>query len=283
MVSRRTYAALLAVIAVPLSVVSLAWACAPQGTVIVNPTGAASGAEVSVILSGFPNGVPVDVRWNGMSGPRLALGVGPAFTTTVTVPAVPAGFYVISAATMDEHATHTEGRAPFQVTVSAVAPPPPPAVAPPTPMNPFAPKPGPGGKVITGTDGADRLDGTSARDVITCGRGNDVVLAKGGDDYIDCGSGNDRVDGGGGDDEILGGSGNDNLTGGFGDDEISGSSGNDKLFGGSGADDLSGGTGIDILRGNGGRDRLSGQGGRDTLYADRLDRVVRGPGDRVIR
>ena len=72
-------------------------------------------------LSGFPSGTPVDVRWNGMSGPRLAMGVGPAFTATVTVPAVAAGFYVISAATMDEHATHTEGRAPFQVTTSSVA------------------------------------------------------------------------------------------------------------------------------------------------------------------
>ena len=38
MVSRRVVVALLGVFAVPLALVSLAWACAPQGAVAVNPT-----------------------------------------------------------------------------------------------------------------------------------------------------------------------------------------------------------------------------------------------------
>jgi Ca2+-binding RTX toxin-like protein len=286
MVSRRIYVGVLGVLAVPLTVVSLAWACVPRGAVTVSPASAPAGSVVSVTATGFPN-VPVDVRWNGLSGPRLASGMGPTFTAEVTVPSVAAGDYVISAAVTDEHATHSEGRVPFQVTGSVdsgTAPTPAPGLdTNPPPINPFAPQPANGGKVITGTARANRLIGTSGRDVIRCGGGNDVVIAGGGDDYIDCGAGNDRVNGGSGDDEIRGGSGNDTLTGGTGDDEMFGAGGNDKLFGGLGADVLSGGLGHDTLRGNGGRDRLSGGLGRDILYKDRVDRLVRGPGDRIRR
>lgn len=286
MVSRRVYVGLLGVLAVPLTAVSLAWACVPKGTVVVSPTSAPSGSTVSVTASGFPP-VPVDVRWNGLSGQRLAGGTGPAFTVNVTVPSVAGGAYVIAAATADEHASHSLGLAAFEVTGSAdsgTAPTPAPGSAStPPPINPFAPKPAAGGKVITGTAKADRLIGTSGRDVIRCGGGNDVVIAGGGDDYIDCGAGNDRVNGGAGDDEIRGGSGHDILSGGAGNDEIFGAAGNDKLSGGLGDDELSGGLGRDTLRGNGGRDRLSGGPGRDLLYADRVDRIVRGPGDRVRR
>ncbi len=287
MISRRTYVGLLGVVAVPLSVVSLAWACVPQGSVTVTPTSAPSGSTVSVAASRFPPNTPVDVYWNGLNGTRLASGVGPAFTVDITVPQVSAGAYVISAATADEHASHSEGRAPFEVTGSThsgTAPAPVPGGSTnAAPINPFAPTPANGGKVITGTAGANRIVGTSGRDVIRCGGGNDVVLAGGGDDFVDCGGGNDRVNGGAGDDEIRGAAGNDNLTGGAGDDEILGAAGNDKLFGGLGADELNGGLGFDTLRGNGGRDRLTGAAGRDLLYADRFDRIVRGPGDRVRR
>ena len=287
MVSRGRYVAVLAVLAVPLTVVSLAWGCVPRGAVAVNPASAPSGSTVSVTASGFPTGVAVDVRWNGLSGPRLAGGVGPAFAVDVIVPSVAAGAYVVSAATNDEHGSHSEGRVAFEVTGStdsATAPTPAPGTsANPAPMNPFAPRPAGGGKVITGTAGPDRLIGTSGRDVIRCGGGNDVVLAGGGDDYIDCGLGNDRVDGGAGNDEIRGGFGHDRLTGGAGNDEIFGGAGNDTLLGGLGADTLNGGAGRDTLRGNGGRDRLSGAAGRDVLYADGVDVLVRGPGDRVRR
>ena len=287
MVSRRIYVGVLGLLAVPLVAASLAWACVPRGTVTVSPTSAPSGSTVTVTATGFPLQTPIDVRWNGQDGPRLATGMGPAFTADVRVPSVAAGAYVISAATMDEHASHSEGLAAFEVTGSAS---PPAAATPapglgtnPTPLNPFAPAPSNGGKVITGTAGSNRLVGTSGRDVIRCGGGNDIVIAGGGNDYIDCGAGNDRVNGGSGDDEIRGGSGNDNLTGGTGDDEIRGDAGNDKLAGGIGADDLNGGLGIDQLRGNGGRDRLNGAGGRDILYADKSDRISRGAGDRVRR
>ncbi len=287
MVSRRRSVGVLGVLAVPLTVASLAWACVPRGSVAVNPASAPSDSTVSVSVSGFPNETPVDVRWNGLSGPRLAGGVGPAFTVDVIVPRVAAGDYVIAAATTDEHASHSEGRAAFQVTGSGgsgTAPTPAPGTsANPMPMNPFAPKPSGGGKVITGTAAANRLIGTSGRDVIRCGGGNDTVLAGGGDDFIDCGLGNDRIDGGAGNDEIRGGFGHDRLTGGAGNDEIFGGAGNDTLLGGLGADTLNGGAGRDTLRGNGGRDRLSGAAGRDVLYADGVDVLVRSPGDRVRR
>jgi len=299
MVLGRIYVGLLGVLAVALSLVSLAWACAPQGAVVADPASGVSAATVTVTVSGFPAGEAVDVRWSTISGPLLASGVGPGFTRTITVPSVDAGIYVITAATTDEHAGHTLARAPFEVTAPApVWTPPAPvsepvaAVAPPADaveapivvsMNPFAPTPAAGGKVITGTDGPDHLVGTPGRDVIRCLGGNDVVQALGGDDVIDCGSGADRVDGGAGDDVIRGGAGDDVLVGGAGDDDIFGAAGNDKLAGGSGADRLYGGVGLDVLRGNAGRDRLTGGAGRDMVYADRTDRVVRGPGDHILR
>ena len=283
MVARRICVGLLSVLAVPVAAASLAWACAPQGAVAVNPASGDSGAVVTVTASGFPNGIPVNVRWNGSSGPILASGVGPAYTATFVVPAAGAGAYTIFAATADEHATHTEARVAFVVTGTAAPPPSSQPVENPSLMNPFAPQPSAGGKFVTGTDRADRLVGTAGRDVIRCGKGNDVVVAKGGDDYIDCGAGNDRVDGGWGDDEIRGAGGNDTLTGNRGDDEIVGGFGNDKLIGGAGADELSGGAGTDSLRGNGGRDRLSGGSGRDTLYVDSSDRFTRQGSDRIVR
>ncbi len=286
MVSRRLSVGLVGVLAVPLTVVSLAWACVPKATVEVNPASAPSGSTVTVTATGLPTQIPVVLRWNGLSGQRLAGGVGPSITAEVTVPRVAAGSYVISASTDDEHASHSEGKVAFEVTGSSdsgTAPLPGDSNTNPAPMNPFAPAPAGGGKVITGTAGNNRLIGTSGRDVIRCGAGNDTVIAGGGNDFIDCGGGNDRVNGGAGDDEIRGASGNDNLTGGAGDDEILGAAGNDKLFGGLGDDDLNGGLGIDTLRGNGGRDRLSGAAGRDTIWADSADRIVRGPGDRLRR
>lgn len=268
MVSRRIYVGFLGVLAVPLTVASLAYACVPAGSVTVSPESAPSGSTITVTARNFP-AQEVAVYWNGLTGPRLATGMGPVLTAEVRVPNVAAGAYVISAAVTDEHASHSEGRAPFVVTGSAdspTAPTPAPGLSTnPPPLNPFAPTPSKGGKVITGTARNDRLIGTSGRDVIRCGGGNDIVIAGGGNDFIDCGAGNDRVNGGSGHDEIRGGSGNDTLSGGTGNDE------------------LNGGLGRDILRGNGGRDRLNGGPGRDILYGDKSDRISRGAGDRVRR
>ena len=89
---------------------------------------------------------------------------------------------------------------------------------------------------ITGTAGADRLNGTGGRDVI-CGLG--------GDDRINGLGGNDLLIGGDGADQISANDGDDIARGGAGDDDIKGADGNDALHGGAGVDALVGGAGED--------------------------------------
>jgi hypothetical protein len=74
---------------------------------------------------------------------------------------------------------------------------------------------------ITGTARGDRLRGTSHRDVICAGEGDDRVDARGGEDAVFGDGGDDRVDGGSGDDTLYGGDGRDRLDGGPGWDVIS--------------------------------------------------------------
>lgn len=80
---------------------------------------------------------------------------------------------------------------------TALAAPPPPAVAgPPTTCRGLQ-------GTIVGTPGADRLVGTPDRDVIVGLAGRDLLLGRGGDDLICGGSGADRMRGGWGDDELA--------------------------------------------------------------------------------
>ncbi|MCA1836606.1 MAG: hypothetical protein LC721_09880, partial [Actinobacteria bacterium] len=109
---------------------------------------------------------------------------------------------------------------------------------------------------IVGTNGPDKIVGTS---------GNDIIFGLGGDDQIDGGAGNDIICGNDGNDSITGGPGNDQIFGDAGDDALSGSTGDDKLFGGPGRDRLSGGDGNDQLNGGADADRLAGDAGNDTL------------------
>ena len=87
---------------------------------------------------------------------------------------------------------------------------------------------------LSGSVGADRLQGTPRRDVI-CGRG--------GADTIKGLAGNDRLVGGPGDDVLLGDGGDDVLLGGPGADRLRGGPGHDRLVGGRGVDRLHGGPG----------------------------------------
>jgi Ca2+-binding RTX toxin-like protein len=72
--------------------------------------------------------------------------------------------------------------------------------------------------VIRGTDGGNRINGTTS---------DDIILGMGG---------NDRLDGKSGNDYLVGGMGNDELRGGNGDDVLIGNEGNDTYFGGGGRD-----------------------------------------------
>ncbi len=71
---------------------------------------------------------------------------------------------------------------------------------------------------VTGTAGADEINGGD------------------GDDTLSGGDGNDLIDGGDGNNSMLGGAGADTITGGAGDDYIDGGSGIDRMIGGDGND-----------------------------------------------
>ena len=68
---------------------------------------------------------------------------------------------------------------------------------------------GKGDQKVTGSDGADGING---------GRGNDEIKAGDGDDVVQGGYGNDKLGGGDGDDILDGGHGEDRLMGGKGND-----------------------------------------------------------------
>lgn len=119
---------------------------------------------------------------------------------------------------------------------------------------------------ITGTDGPDVLEGTSASERICGFGGNDTIGGGGGDDVISGGAGadllrgnagNDRMGGGAGRDKVFGGGGSDRAFGGGGPDVVKGHRSNDNLSGNRGNDRLDGGVGRDGCAGGPGRDRLS--------------------------
>ena len=88
--------------------------------------------------------------------------------------------------------------------------------------------------------------------VIT-GSGNDSITGTSGANVLQGGLGNDSIDGGSGNDDILGGAGNDILGGGNGVDTVTGGSGDDTFLitGGEFIDELVGGSGDDTLDASG--------------------------------
>lgn len=121
--------------------------------------------------------------------------------------------------------------------------------------------------VITGTSGADLVDGTNtvagqltataAADIINGLGGKDTLYGLGGDDAISGGAGRDKLYGGGDNDTLNGNRGSDKLFGGNRDDDLSGGRGKDRLKGGTGDDTLDGGRGKDKLTGGNGDDAFT--------------------------
>ena len=129
-------------------------------------------------------------------------------------------------------------------------------------------------ELIISYGGNDRIDPSSGSDCIITGPGNDRVQGTTGDEVIIGGEGNDRLDGGTGNDIIIGGPGNDRLRGGKDNDIIYGDEGNDNINLGSGDDEAHGGDGNDVIRGG---------SGIDTIWADAgLDKVWGGSGNDVL-
>jgi RTX calcium-binding nonapeptide repeat (4 copies)/Beta-propeller repeat len=81
---------------------------------------------------------------------------------------------------------------------------------------------------LLGSQGKDRLTGTSGADVVLALGGNDRVSTRGGKDRVCAGKKNDTVKGGGGADRLLGEQGKDDLIGGGGKDLCKGGPGKDE-------------------------------------------------------
>jgi Ca2+-binding RTX toxin-like protein len=119
---------------------------------------------------------------------------------------------------------------------------------------------------IVGTQGADRMRGTSANDVICSLGGNDAISARGGRDVVDTGAGNDRAFGNKGGDMLLGLGGRDLIRARKGKDDIGGGADRDRLSGQGNADLLSARDGSrDLVRG--------GASHHDRARVDGADRV----------
>ena len=122
-----------------------------------------------------------------------------------------------------------------------------------------------GVNTIVGTDGDDRLAGSTGDNAIDGGAGDDSIFGNSGADTLAGGAGDDSLIGNDGDDALDGGAGNDWLVGGGGDDQLLGDAGNDRLIGAGGDDTLDGGAGDDALNGGAGDDTLTGGAGDDTF------------------
>jgi len=138
MLTRRILLGSIAAPAVVLTAVSLAWACVPQASFVLNPTEGAAGAQVAASGSDFESG-PVELRWESRTGPILATATGPSFNNvSITIPAnAEPGVHYVSAANTGEHATHGATAASFEVKGAA----PPPAATSPPPAQQPAPNP----------------------------------------------------------------------------------------------------------------------------------------------
>ena len=80
-----------ALLAAGTGVASTAWACSvAAASTSISPKVGAAGTEVTVSGSSYAPG-PVEIRWNGASGPVLATTQGPNFSQVVTVPAETTG------------------------------------------------------------------------------------------------------------------------------------------------------------------------------------------------
>ena len=122
-------------------------------------------------------------------------------------------------------------------------------------------------ELILGKGGNDKIYASSGSDCIVGGDGNDDIKGESGNEVILGGAGNDKIDSGSGNDIVYGGDGNDNIDTGSGNDLVYGGEGNDNINGGSDNDELHGGTQNDTLRGGSGDDKLYGDEGNDNIHA----------------
>jgi len=69
-------------------------ACVPQPLVTVQPRATGpSGTRATVEGIDFGDGSPVEIRWNGATGPMIGAATGPQFSVEVKIPDTAAGLY----------------------------------------------------------------------------------------------------------------------------------------------------------------------------------------------
>ncbi len=112
----RTWIVLFILLVIPVEGALEAWACVPQPLVVLSPQ--ASGPPGSrVTVNGLAVAGTVEIRWNGIDGPRLAQATGPNFSADVTIPEASEGLYVIIVAERKpDGGLGSTGRAAFYVT-----------------------------------------------------------------------------------------------------------------------------------------------------------------------
>jgi len=130
---------------------------------------------------------------------------------------------------------------------------------------------GPEDDTLTGTAGADLIQGFFGNDTITGNGGLDELKGGPGNDTITGGSGRDIVDGASGADKIYGLEGNDTIEGDADDDYIDAGFGSDVVRGGYGNDVILGGPGARLVDGElvdatNRDDTLRGEAGNDIIY-----------------
>ena len=123
MLSRRILLGSVAAPAVVLVAVSLAWACVPQGSLILNPTKGPAGSQVMASGNGFPADT-VEIRWGSRTGPLLATTQGPAFNNVpITIPGTAtAGVHYVNASGLGEHGEHSATDASFEIPAGSTPP-----------------------------------------------------------------------------------------------------------------------------------------------------------------
>lgn len=164
-----------------------------------------------------------------------------------------------------------------------------------------------------GTDGADKMYGTSLGDTLDGGLGDDRLYGLAGNDTLTGGGGSDLLDGGFGDDRYIIVSGTEKIseggnngidtvetalssytlginvenlvytgsgyftgTGNGEDNAITGGNGGNTLNGGAGNDTITGGSLADQINAGDGNDTVNGAGGNDTIRGNAGDDVLSG-------
>ena len=151
---------------------SVAWACVPQGLLVLSPAGWGAGSQSMATVSAFPDGETVELRWDSLTGPVLDSGTGPAFAKAITIPANAAGgSHIVIAAVTGEHADHSAARATF--TIPGGPPDPGPGdlsgrpLSTVIPANPFAPLSSAGGRATRSVTLGARKAKASRSDAVT--------------------------------------------------------------------------------------------------------------------